>query len=542
MNSRATDGDAGTLALPPYPVTPVFPAPVSPGQIVSSTTYGNTVRQALIDLWANVQHVGTTAGAAVPATRQVIAGAGLTGGGALSADVTLAVDIVAAGGVPATRQIATGAGLTGGGDLSANRSLSVVDDTTVQRVRISQSGTLIAARREINFIPGSNVTLGILDDGPGNRVNVTISSTGSGGGGSQTPWVSHIDAATFELRNVGRVGIGTAAPAVRLHVVAAGVAATESTIARFTDEVHSTLEITAGDVSGANVSRVKAAGGMRLTVNSADVVTLVSDKAGIGTISPHLRLHVQGTFGPPSTSGGTQVYGIARFSQPSGAGVLDCGFGDSTAGWIQASSSADLAVKYPIALNPNGGDVMIGYLDPTTTRALSVRRPAGIDTSLMLWQLGVASGMVGFLPSDNKLYIANTGATGVMGATTGVVIDQVGNVGVGVVPEAETRLNVSGRIHATNSLPGGSAVYAVHTGSGVADNAGTFVNEGATAQVQYGIIAIYGNNTLSGNRLLGCHSLGVTRFDVAADGGIRMWLGGALKTLSVDGSGFVKAA
>jgi hypothetical protein len=30
----------------------------------------------------------------------------------------------------------------------------------------------------------------------------------AGGGGAQTPWASHIDAATFELRNAGKIGIG----------------------------------------------------------------------------------------------------------------------------------------------------------------------------------------------------------------------------------------------------------------------------------------------------------------------------------------------
>lgn len=86
---------------------------------------------------------------AVQATRQVIAGTGLTGGGALSADQTLAVAysattpaaVAATGavgtsgnparsdhvhpGVPTARQVIAGAGLTGGGDLSADRTLAV---------------------------------------------------------------------------------------------------------------------------------------------------------------------------------------------------------------------------------------------------------------------------------------------------------------------------------------------------------------------------------------------------------------------------------
>lgn len=97
---------------------------------------------------------GTTAGtvaagndprfaAQVPTSRQVIAGTGLTGGGDLSADRTFNVtygtmagtaaqgnDSRITGAVPNTRTISAGTGLTGGGDLTANRSFAVSYGTT----------------------------------------------------------------------------------------------------------------------------------------------------------------------------------------------------------------------------------------------------------------------------------------------------------------------------------------------------------------------------------------------------------------------------
>jgi hypothetical protein len=95
------------------------------------------------------------------------------------------VNTPTAGGTPLvlnTRSIATGAGLTGGGNLSADRTLSVVDDSTTQRIRASLGGSLVGTRREINFIQGANTTLTVADDSGNNRVNVTIAATGGGGG------------------------------------------------------------------------------------------------------------------------------------------------------------------------------------------------------------------------------------------------------------------------------------------------------------------------------------------------------------------------
>jgi hypothetical protein len=169
-----------------------------------------------------------TGAGGVPATRRVIAGAGMTGGGALSADVTLNAnvtsvfgrtgdvvlntsDITASGGVPASRKVSTGTGLTGGGNLMFDLTLAVVDDTTNQRTTYAKDGVAVATRHALNVITGANITLTMADDVANNRVNLTIASTGgSGGSGSQTPWTQHIDAAGFYLNNLGYLGIGAA--------------------------------------------------------------------------------------------------------------------------------------------------------------------------------------------------------------------------------------------------------------------------------------------------------------------------------------------
>lgn len=88
------------------------------------------------------------------------------------------------GSVPQTRVIASGTGLTGGGDLTADRTLSVVPNTTNQRVEVSRANIPAGVRPEINFVEGANVTIGVADNPGADRVDVTIGSTGGGGGGS----------------------------------------------------------------------------------------------------------------------------------------------------------------------------------------------------------------------------------------------------------------------------------------------------------------------------------------------------------------------
>lgn len=69
-------------------------------------------------------------------------------------------------------------------------------------VAVLNNGTLVSTRRQINLIPGTNVTLSVADDAANNRVNVTINSSGGGGGSSFSPplvgaygWVNQGNAA-----------------------------------------------------------------------------------------------------------------------------------------------------------------------------------------------------------------------------------------------------------------------------------------------------------------------------------------------------------
>lgn len=61
-------------------------------------------------------------------------------------------------------------------------TLTSVDNTSNQKVRASLSGALAGTRREINFIPGTNIALSLGDDAGNDRLNLTINNTFSPAG------------------------------------------------------------------------------------------------------------------------------------------------------------------------------------------------------------------------------------------------------------------------------------------------------------------------------------------------------------------------
>lgn len=93
-----------------------------------------------------------------------------------NSDGTLKAGGTLAGKAATSLTLSAGTGLTGGGDLSANRSFSVTNDSTTQKIRFSQAGTLIGTRQELNLIEGSNVTLTTADNSGNNRVDVTVAA------------------------------------------------------------------------------------------------------------------------------------------------------------------------------------------------------------------------------------------------------------------------------------------------------------------------------------------------------------------------------
>ena len=71
-------------------------------------------------------------------------------------------------------------------DPSNTFTISIVDDSSVQKVTISSGGTNVGSRKEVNFIAGSEITLSGVDNSGSNRIDLTVNSTAVSSGSNVT--------------------------------------------------------------------------------------------------------------------------------------------------------------------------------------------------------------------------------------------------------------------------------------------------------------------------------------------------------------------
>ena len=191
--------------------------------------------------------------------------------------------------------------------------------------------------------------------------------------------------AKMVISSTGYVGIGTTAPG-SIFVVRDGSGGnySETRMSYILHDASIALDI-AG--YGDNNGTMRQLGSIRMVLDdgSANVhgslrfltvldntlterlTILGSGNVGIGTTSPGAPLTVDGLVGVPASSGTVQG-GIFRIgtSLSSRTNVLDFGkYNASPYGlWIQGTDAADLSLKYPLILQPNGGNVGIGTTGP----------------------------------------------------------------------------------------------------------------------------------------------------------------------------------
>ncbi len=139
-----------------------------------SSTGGTT---PVIDLVTTTVTAATYGNASTVATFTVDAYGRLTA--ASNASIAIGVAAVS-GAVPNTVNVIAGTGLSGGGALTGNVTLNVTANSTNQKVTVQNNGVAVGSEPAINFIPGTNITITTADDSANTRSNVTISTSGLG--------------------------------------------------------------------------------------------------------------------------------------------------------------------------------------------------------------------------------------------------------------------------------------------------------------------------------------------------------------------------
>lgn len=85
---------------------------------------------------------------------------------------------------------------------------NIISDSTTQQIEVAKGGSLIGTRKQINLIEGSNVTLTVADNPGNNAVDITVASTGGGGGTDQYVKVSAADTTSAYLDSKITVSLG----------------------------------------------------------------------------------------------------------------------------------------------------------------------------------------------------------------------------------------------------------------------------------------------------------------------------------------------
>jgi hypothetical protein len=390
-----TNADPQSISLP---VVPVIPPQVAPGEVIRAG-HENQTTQALADLWTDVQALGL---GAVPSTRKVIAGAGLSGGGDLTADRTFTA-------IPAT--------------VAALGSVKV--------------GTGIA----------------VAGDG-----TITVNSAAIAGG-IQTPWLQDVSGGGHSLSTVqnitatGQIMCTSFAASGSANAASYAVSsysfaylASAGKIAVTCDTLTATGAVSAAVVNVASTLFAKFSAGTNIAVTCDTVKATTSVNIG-AFVSAGVALSVCTTnVTTPATA--TQFRICEQTANPTYG--LNIGFYlDSVAGSykgvIQGNTGSPIG---PLLLNPLGGPVGVGISSPLGAFHVSGASGLGIFSGTINPQIriddattatscflaissGVSSYLNGSIAKDALLW-SNGGGVGIgTGGSMRMYVNALGNVGIG---------------------------------------------------------------------------------------------------------------
>ncbi len=208
-------------------------------------------------------------------------------------------------------------------------------------------------------------------------------------------------AQTNTFPSSGNVGIGTTSPVGKLMVIGgtaafpttSGTTPATSLALRLRDNTNGVLDFGNNGAS----AWLQSTDASDLSQKYALLLNPNGGNIGIGTTSPVGKLMViSGASAYPPTSGTTPATSLALRLRDNTNGVLDFGNNGANA-WLQSTDATDLSQKYPLLLNPNGGNIGIGTTSPT--ERLSVDGNAYINGNIS------SNGVV----TTKKLTVTQTG-------------------------------------------------------------------------------------------------------------------------------------
>lgn len=94
--------------------------------------------------------------------------------------------------------------------------------------------------------------------------------------------------------------------------------------------------------------------------NIPQVITEMNGNIGIGISSLELKMNIVGEGGAFPATGGTSQTGALRLEQEGSNICADFGSNGASGVWLQVTNKTNLAQIFPLLLNPNGGNVLIG--------------------------------------------------------------------------------------------------------------------------------------------------------------------------------------